>query len=130
MKKIFLLLAVAYILMSCDPPHDIFFKNRTEHPAKVILKIKNEPETYDLAALVTGDSLVLNVSPETEQHISFGIGTWSDEEIQLVSSDIKSIVIKTNDKTVIYDNQAQIKNLLTENENGFPHTKIKIDIEE
>ena len=129
MKKIFLPLAVAYILTSCDPPHDIIFRNHTEHSAKIILKFKVEQESY-LGELITADSLVLNIRPETEQHISFGIGTWSDEEIQIVSSDIKSIIIKMNEKTVIYDNQGQIKNFLTKNETGFPHTKIKIDIEE
>ncbi|KGO90062.1 hypothetical protein [Flavobacterium subsaxonicum] len=130
MKKVYLLLFTVFALVSCDPPHDIIFKNNTDFKAKVILKIKDKAKSYDLGELVTGDSIVFNLIPETDDHIEFGIGTWSDKEIQLITSDLKSLTIKTHDKTVIYDNESQLKKLLTENRSSFPNTKINIEIEE
>ena len=87
MKKKFLLLAICFIFISCEPPHNIFFVNHTDYPAKVILKVTEKPKSYDLTELATGDSIIFNLSPKAKENIYFGIGDWTDEEIKLLTSD-------------------------------------------
>lgn len=114
----FLLLPIFIILFSsCDPSHDIFFKNKTASNVKV--KINIEPNAInDLKSIATNDSIVLNLAKDSIAVISFGIGNWSKKEIETATNSIKAIEIETNDSKTIYMSKSAIYSVLDKNVHG------------
>jgi len=76
-----------------------------------------------------GDSIVFNLNKKETSRISFGIGQWSDSEIQNIVKSIKNIQIETNDVKIIYKNKNSIQNLFIKNREGLIlQSKIEIEI--
>lgn len=133
MKNILNLLFLIFFLQlftSCDPPHYIDFINKTDSNVKIKINLKTEFENYDLKRISSGDSLVFNLKQKDTANIDFGIGTWSDKEIEELTKSIKNIEIETIDKKTIYKSEKSMKNILQSNIHGFWFkTKIEIDVE-
>jgi hypothetical protein len=101
MKNILNLLFLIFFLQlftSCDPPHYIDFINNTDSNVKIKINLKTEFENYDLKRISSGDSLVFNLKQKDTANLDFGIGTWSDKEIEELTKSIKNIEIETIDK--------------------------------
>jgi hypothetical protein len=133
MKNILNLLFLIFFLqlfISCDPPHYIDFINKTDSNVKIKLNLKTEFENYDLERISSGDSVVFNLKQKDTANLDFGIGTWSDKEIEELTKSIKNIEIETVDKKTIYKSEKSIKKILQSNRHGFWFkTKIEIDVE-
>lgn len=130
--KILSFILLSFLLISFDPIHFINFSNNTNANVKVKVFIKPEMENYDLNQASTGDSIVLIIKPikneNDSERIEFGMGTWSDDNIDEVVSAIKKIEIETEDIKTTYKSTKAIKNLFETNREGFPF-KTSIDIE-
>jgi len=115
----FLFLLLFFILFtSCDPSHDIFFKNKTASNVKV--KINIEPKAIDdLKSIATNDSIVFNLAKDSTAMISFGIGNWSAKEIEIATNSIKGIEIETSDSRTIYKTKKAIHSVLDKNVHGI-----------
>lgn len=116
-KLLFLPLSLI-LFTSCDPSHDIFFKNKTVSNVKV--KINIEPKAIDdLKSIATNDSIVFNLAKDSTAMISFGIGNWSAKEIEIATNSIKTIEIETNDIKTIYKSKKAIHSVLDKNVHGI-----------
>lgn len=132
MKTSFRLLSLPFFLIlfaSCDPSHDIFFKNKTASNVKV--KINIEPKAInDLKSIAINDSIVFNLAKDSIAMISFGIGNWSAKEIEIATKSIKTIEIETNDAKTIYKSKKAIHSVLDKNVHGVVFKgMIEINIE-
>ena len=129
LKLLFLILFLQ-LFTSCDPPHYIDFINKTESNVKIKLNLKAKSENYDLERISNGDSIVFNLKQKDTANLDFGIGTWSDKEIEELTKSIKNIEIETIDKKIIYKTEKSMKNILETNIQGFwIKTKIEIEVE-
>lgn len=117
------------ILLSCDPPHDIDFINRTDSEAKIRIKINSKTENVVFRGTHLGDSIVFNLKPKDTANIYFGIGTWSDSEINEVTNSIENIEVESKDIKTMYKSKKSITEFLKDNRKGFWwHTNIEIEI--
>jgi hypothetical protein len=125
-----LLTCLLFVLTaSCDPIHYIDFVNISQSNAKVKLSINSKTENYDLSRIAIGDSIVFNLKPKDTANIDFGIGNWSDKEIDEVLNSIKNIEIETEDITTIYKTKNSIKSILANNREGFLlRSRIEIEV--
>jgi hypothetical protein len=127
--KILFACTLLVFLFSCDPPYYIDFVNNSNSNAKVRLNLNHKNENYRLKDLAMGDSIVFNLNKKEISRISFGIGQWSDSEIQNIVKSIKNIQIETNDVKIIYKNKNSIQNLFIKNREGLIlRSKIEIEI--
>jgi len=127
--KILFACTLLVFLFSCDPPYYIDFVNNSNSNAKVRLNLNHKNENYRLKDLAMGDSIVFNLNKKETSRISFGIGQWSDSEIQNIVKSIKNIQIETNDVKIIYKNKNSIQNLFIKNREGLIlRSKIEIEI--
>jgi len=127
--KILFACTLLVFLFSCDPPYYIDFVNNSNSNAKVRLNLNHKNENYRLKDLAMGDSIVFNLNKKETSRISFGIGQWSDSEIQNIVKSIKNIQIETNDVKIIYKNKNSIQNLFIKNREGLIlQSKIEIEI--
>ena len=86
-------------------------------------------ENYDLKEIAIGDSIIFNLKQKDTANIDFGIGTWSDGQIEEVINSIKNIEIETDEIKMIYKSKSSMKNILEKNREGFIFkTKIEIEI--
>ncbi|MDD3773447.1 MAG: hypothetical protein PHC38_12465 [Weeksellaceae bacterium] len=124
-------LITAFFLISCDPPHSISFINKTNTYVSVELELFPDAENYTLQDLAVENVVTLNIAPNNTENIHFGIGTWSDEEIEEFGNTVKTIEIETIYYTKTYKTKKGIKHLLKENRNKFLliGAEIKIEIE-
>ncbi|MCF6142514.1 hypothetical protein L1S34_14575 [Flavobacterium sp. K77] len=133
MKKIInilILIMSSQLLMSCDPPHFINFINNTDSTVKVKFNLNPKVENYDLERITTNDSIVFNIKPKDTANLHFGIGSWSDKQIEELTSSINNIEIETQNIKTIYKTKKSMDEILKENRHGFWFkTKIEINIE-
>lgn len=125
MKKLFFptLFIAIFTLTSCDPSHNINFKNNGTHIVKVKLKIDPNTEEFGLTENMKGDSIVFNLKPgstETaEGNLLFGIDTWHDTNINEISKAIKSIEIENVNYKILYKSEYSIRKVLLQNRKGY-----------
>ncbi len=117
--------------MSCDPVHTINFTNKAPTDSKVKIILRPDTEVYEFRRLAKGDSIVFLLKPEVIESINFGVGTWSDEDIDHLAGAIKSLEIKGKGIRTIYETTESIEALLQENKKGRSgwETQILIEIE-
>ena len=129
-KNILILIISSQLLMSCDPPHFINFINKTDSNVKVKFNLNPKVENYDLERITTNDSIVFNIKPKDTANLHFGIGSWSDKQIEELTSSINNIEIETQNIKTIYKTKKSMDDILKENRHGFWFkTKIEIYIE-
>lgn len=118
------------LLISCDPAHNIYFINKTDSPIKVKINLNPKVEHYRLKEVSTGDSIIFNLERKDTADIYFGIGTWSDSEIDELTNSINNIEFETKDIKTIYKSKKAMNNILENNKHGFwVKTNIEIGIE-
>ena len=128
--KPLLITFLLFILMSCDPPHNIDIINNTNSEAKVKFNLNPRVKNYRLEEIAKGDSIVFNLKEKDTANLYFGIGTWDDKEIDGLCKSISSLEIETNDVKTVYKSKRSIKKILHDNQEGFWwKTLIKIEIE-
>ena len=117
------------LLFSCDPVHDIDFINQTDSEAKIRIKINSKTKNVVFKGTHSGDSIVFNLKPKDTANIYFGIGTWSDSEINEVTNSIDNIEVESKDIKTTYKSKKSITAFLKDNRKGFwGHTDIEIEI--
>lgn len=128
-KKFLILSSLLILFTSCDPSHDILFKNKTASNVKV--KISLEPDAMDdLRIISTKDLIVFDLKKDSVAMISFGIGNWSGKELHEAVKSIKAIEIETNDIKTIYKSKNAITDILDKNVHGVLFKSlIQINIE-
>lgn len=119
-----------FFLISCDPIHNIDFINKTDSDIKVKINLNPKVENYYLKNVSTGDSIIFNLNRKDTAEIYFGIGTWSDSEIDKLTNSINNIEIDTKDIKTIYKSKKAMINIFENNKHGFMFkTNIEIGIE-
>jgi hypothetical protein len=119
-----------FFLISCDPIHNIDFINKTDSDIKVKINLNPKVENYYLKNVSTGDSIIFNLNRKDTADIYFGIGTWSDSEIDELTNSINNIEIETKDIKTIYKSKKAMINIFENNKHGFLFkTNIEIGIE-
>lgn len=119
-----------FFLISCDPIHNIDFINKTDSDIKVKINLNPKVENYYLKNVSTGDSIIFNLNRKDTADIYFGIGTWSDSEINELTNSINNIEIETKDIKTIYKSKKAMINIFENNKHGFLfNTNIEIGIE-
>ena len=128
-SKLITVIFLAFLVTSCDPIHYINFINNTDSTAKIKSNLNPKIENYDLQQIATGDSIVFYLKQKDTARIDFGIGNWSDKEINELTESIKSIEIETQEINTIYKTQKAMNNILENNRNGFVfRSEIKIEL--
>ena len=126
--KILSIIATSFLFCSCDPPHYIDFINNSKGNVKVKINLKSKIENCELREIAIGDSIIFNLKQKDTANIHFGIGNWSDNEIEETVKSIKNIEIETEDITTIYKTEKAMKKILQNNREGF-FFKTRIEIE-
>ena len=127
--KILFISLTTILLVSCDPIHDIGFVNKTSEDVKVRIHLDSKIENQDLESVANGDTIVLIIKEKMGANISFGIGSWSTNEIEKAVNSIKNIEIETSDLKTTYKSKNSIRKLLESNINGIVlKTEIEIEI--
>ncbi len=133
MKNIIRLFTLTFLLsflVSCDPAHNIDFINKSDSNVKVKITLNPKVENYRLKEVSSGDSIVFNLKQKDTANIYFGIGTWSDGEIEELTNSINNIEIETKDIKTLYKTNKAMKNILKKNTHGFWFkTLVEIKIE-
>lgn len=133
MKKIFKFLLLSFfavILLSCDPPHNIYFINKTNSNIRVKFELDPKVKNNSLKRISTNDSIVFDIKKNEKAQIYFGIGTWDGNEIDELVKSIDNISIETNEIKTIYKTKNSMKRILENNKEGFWwKTRIEIDVE-
>lgn len=128
--KLVILSCVLITLVSCDPPHNIDFINKSSSNVKVKINLNPKVENYRLKEISTNDSILFNIKPSDTATIYFGIGTWDENEIDELVNSIDNIIIETSEVLTVYKTKSAVKKILERNQEGFWwKTKIIIDIE-
>ena len=128
--KLFTLTFLLCFLVSCDPVHTIDFINKTDSNVKVKINLNPKVENYRLKEVSSGDSIVFNLKQKDSANIYFGIGTWSEGQIEELTNSISNIEIETKDIKTVYKTKKAIKNILENNTHGFWFkTLVEINIE-
>lgn len=126
------LIFVSVLLAGCDPGQSLVFVNKTASDAFVDIKTRIDSAddyTINLQYPLKELDSVIVIKPESFYEISFGIGTWHHETMNDLSRIIKEIKIESESKTVIYDSEKQIEELLKNNRKGsIGSAKINIEI--
>ncbi|WP_298901487.1 hypothetical protein [uncultured Psychroserpens sp.] len=118
------------LLSSCDPPHNIFLINTTESEAKISFHFNETFENRLLKDDVTGDSLIVYLKPNETYDMDFGIGTWSDDEVNTLVKSIRSLEIETIDTKSIYKTEKAMRSLFVNNRTGrWWDTEINLEIQ-
>lgn len=126
-KPFIIILLIGLILRGCigflgsfgDPVRNIGFINHTGKSVTVMVEYvgKEIPEIFDLN------------DKNKEELMIFGVGYWDEDELLSRSETIKKISIKTEEKTLVYE-QSQILPLLQKNlQTGTNAHNIDIHIE-
>ena len=129
----YLVLFFGLLFCACDPPHYIDFENQSKSEV-VVTFIKNTDienwDFYEFRDIMKGDSIILKVDSGKTETLHFGIGTWSESEIELLTNSIDQIIIENNDFKQVYKSNNSIRSLLTNDMSGFWwKTKIYVHIE-
>jgi hypothetical protein len=131
--KKYLLFFVLFICLSCDPPHYIEFINNGNSELNVKLEIDSTITNYDLEYIEIRKRHLINlvIKKKDTAELHFGIGTWSDSEIEKLANSLKKITIENSDFKTIYKSKKQIGKFLKLNRKGKIgwETEIKIIIE-
>lgn len=128
--RLFTLTLLLSFLVSCDPAHNIDFINKSDSNVKVKITLNPKVENYRLKEVSSGDSIVFNLKQKDTANIYFGIGTWSDGEIEELINSINNIEIETKDIKTLYKTKKAMKNILEKNTHGFWFkTLVEINIE-
>ena len=129
-KNILILIISSQLLMSCDPPHFIDFVNNTDSNVKVKFNLNPTVENYDLERMSTNDSIVFNIKPKDTANLHFGIGSWSDKQIEELTNSVTNIEIETQNIKTVYKTKKSMDDIFKQNRHGFWFkTKIEISIE-
>ncbi|MFC4632580.1 hypothetical protein ACFO3O_01600 [Dokdonia ponticola] len=132
-KAFFILLISSLAFLSCDPPHYIQFENESDSEVKVTLLADPETENYDFYEfqnLRIGDSVILRIKPKESDMLHFGIGTWSNSEIEELTNSLQKIIIENEDFFRVYRTKKGMNTLLNHDKRGFWwKTEINIRIE-
>ena len=127
--RLFILLFFSFLFVSCDPAQNMHFINKTDSDAKVKIVLNPKFENYRLKELAKNDSIVFNIKEKDTANIYFGIGTWSDSEINEVTNSIENIEVESKDIKTMYKSKKSITEILKDNRKGFWwHTDIEIEI--
>tara|TARA_R110002073_G_scaffold335931_1_gene529525 strand:+ start:73 stop:483 length:411 start_codon:yes stop_codon:yes gene_type:complete len=128
-----LIFCCSVLLCSCDPPHNINFENQSDSQVTVTLISNPQDENLDLYQfrdLMKGDSLILNVNTGQTETLYFGIGTWSNSEIESLTNSLNKIIIENDDFKRVYKSKKSINSLLNYDKDGFWwKTQINIKVE-
>lgn len=117
-------------LVSCDPVHTIDFINKTDANVKVKINLNPKVENYDLKQVSSGDSIVFNLKQKDTANLYFGIGTWSESQIEELTNSISTIEIETKDIKTTYKSKKAMNTMLEKNTHGFLFkTLVEINIE-
>ncbi|MEO8234639.1 MAG: hypothetical protein ABI549_04425 [Flavobacterium sp.] len=127
--NILFLFFLAILNVSCDPIHKIDFVNNADSNVKIKITLNPKNKNYDLDRIANGDTIIFNLKQKDTANLFFGIGTWSDEEINELINSIKNLEIDTKEIKTLYKTKKSITNILSENREGFWwKTHIKIEI--
>jgi len=116
--RILMIIAVIFILISCDPAQELEFQNTSPDVAGIKFyfkpgKIRQYDKFYDF---MSEDSLVIYLKPGEKKIYNFGIGTWEVyHSLDTLGSHIKEIKLETKASTVIIKGENQIKTFLSKN---------------
>lgn len=127
---LFIIGILSFLLIGCDPPHYINFVNNTSDDVRIKIKIDSKNNVYFIEGEgMNGDSIILELKENESEELHFGIGNWSDDEINQATKTIKKLEIETSYYTMIYKDYKSIQKLLKKNRSGIiKGSEIKIEI--
>lgn len=128
-NRTFLSIFAGTMLVSCDPPHNIFFKNSSAREVEVKINFQPGAERFRRHTGVQGDSLVFKLKKGESTNIFFGIGIWSEEAVKQVSQEIKTLEMSADNIIITYDGSNSIENLLINNREGWRGWQTDIEID-
>ena len=131
--KKYLLFFALFICLSCDPPHYIEFINNGNSELNVKFEIDSTITNYDLEYIENRKKYLINIviKEKDTAELHFGIGTWSDSEIEKLANSLNKLTIENKEFKTIYKSKKQIEKFLKLNRKeriGW-ETEIKIIVE-
>lgn len=126
-----LFLLLSKFIISCNPQKRIIMRNASADDAEIIWKIAED--SVNVSRLYISNSPEVKiylrpVKPHNLADMSFGIGTWSDTELNDFADDLESLEVKSRNQNFKLSVPVEIKKYLLENRKGFGKTKIRITI--
>jgi hypothetical protein len=106
-------------------------RNASTDDAEIIWKI--DEDSINVSRLYISNSPEVKfylrpVKPHDLADMSFGIGTWSDIELNNFVDDLEYLEVKSKNQNFKLLAHEEIKKYLLENRKGFGKTKIRITI--
>ena len=122
-----LVLATGFLL-SCDPSRRIEMVNKTNDTVEIVWKSKEDSIGLNPFVLNNKKKLEFVLPPEkgSEMKLSFGIGTWSPEEVEKAIHLLEYFEINSPSQHLRIDSMPLLKTWLLERRKGFGKSKIVI----
>ena len=122
-----MVLMAGLFLTACDPIHFIEFINETEEAVNIRMEIDTSMQYYALEEYRSGDQIQISLAPGSSEMIDFGMGTWSDYQLNQISELIKVIEIQTASETTRHQGSEELIAFLKEHlKKGRPKTIVEV----
>jgi hypothetical protein len=131
-KKWFSILpATSLLVLSCDPSRRIEMKNKTSDTAEITWKSQEDSIGFNPFVLNNAKELTFKLPPNkhSEMKFSFGLGTWSPQEVEKAIHWIEYFQIKTPKSSMRIDSLPMLRDYLLARRKGIGGSKIEIVVE-
>jgi hypothetical protein len=126
-------ISLQLLLFGCNPARRIVMKNMSGDTAQVIWKIQEDSSGQNPFNLSNNQELKFRLPPRGKGStiaLSFGVGTWSPSELELMISKVESLEIISARRVVRIDSLPLLKDFLLARRKGVGGLKIQILIAE
>lgn len=126
-----LIFLLSAFLISCNPQKRIIMRNASSDDAEIIWKINEDSVNVSRLYISNSTEVKFHLQPGKPYNfadMSFGIGSWSDAELNNLADDLESLEVKSRNQNFKLSIPDEIKKYLLENRKGFGKTKIRITI--
>lgn len=130
---ILITVAVALLLWSCDPMRRINMKNNTYQNAEITWFIKQDSISSSPFFISSSKDVKFKLAPVPDSKkikMSFGIGTWSHNEVTKLADDLDSVIITWDQKVARLISVDEIRSYLMARRRGLDKSKIHILLNE
>lgn len=132
MKPSIVLLLAVCCFAHCSPFRKINMKNQSGGNVEITWTIKEADSLFNNPFFISNSrTLKFELKPHkpyNEVKMSFGIGSWSRDSLDILTKTLESLEIKSSDRTIQLNSPEDIYAFLLPRRKGFGNRKIEIVI--
>lgn len=130
MKQSILIVVLTCLIWNCSPLRKINMKNRSGGDVEITWTLKDVDSIYTSPFFISNSRVVkFKLQPEAPYNtvkMSFGMGSWPKDTLQMITSKLESLEIKSANGTILLDSSDKIFSFLYHRRKGIGHRKIEI----